>query len=114
MSMVGPTHFNGLTPAEAERLAIFIEECGEAIQEACKILRHGYESRNPNDGVGGDGHYTGPSNQESLEREMGDVRAAMLMLCDSGDTNKASVHWRANEKLLTVRQWMHHREESQS
>ncbi len=33
------THFNELTPAEAERLAYLAEECGEAIQIIGKILR---------------------------------------------------------------------------
>jgi hypothetical protein len=40
-------HFNGLTPAEAERLALLAEECGEVIQAIGKVLRHGYESRHP-------------------------------------------------------------------
>lgn len=53
-------HFNQLTPAEAERLALLAEECGEVIQAIGKILRHGYESRHP------DG---GPTNREALERE---------------------------------------------
>jgi hypothetical protein len=42
-------HFNGLTPAEAERLAYLIEEAAEVQQIACKILRHGYDSHNPDD-----------------------------------------------------------------
>jgi len=42
-------HFNKLTPAEAERLAILVEECGEVIHMCGKILRHGYESYNPYD-----------------------------------------------------------------
>lgn len=37
-------HFNQLKPSEAERLACLIEECGEVIQAAGKILRHGYKS----------------------------------------------------------------------
>ena len=40
-------HFNKLTPAEAERLAILAEECGEVIQVIGKILRHGYDSYHP-------------------------------------------------------------------
>jgi len=40
-------HFNGLSPAEAERLALLAEECGEVVQAVCKVLRHGYESTNP-------------------------------------------------------------------
>ena len=39
-------HFNGLSESEQERLSILIEECGEVVQAACKILRHGYESFN--------------------------------------------------------------------
>lgn len=42
-------HFNKLTPAETERLAILAEECGETIQVIGKILRHGYESFHPKD-----------------------------------------------------------------
>lgn len=34
--------FNGLSPAEVERLALLAEECGEVIQTVGKILRHGY------------------------------------------------------------------------
>ena len=40
-------HFNGLTPAEAERLAMLAEECAEVIQITGKILRHGYGSTHP-------------------------------------------------------------------
>ncbi len=42
-------HFNGLTPAEAERLAMLAEETGEIVQMVGKILRHGYESYHPDD-----------------------------------------------------------------
>ena len=38
---------NGLNDAEAERLAILLEEFGEAQQAVGKILRHGYESYDP-------------------------------------------------------------------
>ncbi|MGR3524882.1 MAG: hypothetical protein ACU0CT_02645 [Paracoccaceae bacterium] len=40
-------HFNNLTPAEAERLAMLAEECAEVIQVVGKILRHGYDSYHP-------------------------------------------------------------------
>lgn len=42
-------HFNRLTPAQAERLAMLAEECAEVVQVVGKILRHGYDSYHPND-----------------------------------------------------------------
>jgi NTP pyrophosphatase (non-canonical NTP hydrolase) len=97
-------HFNGLTPGEAERLALFIEECGEAIQAACKVLRHGYQSFDPT------ARYIDRiTNRGALEQEMGDVRAAMILLCRN-DINKAGVHIRADEKLESVKQWLHHQD----
>lgn len=40
-------HFNGLSPAELERLAMLAEECGEVIQIVNKIIRHGYDLCHP-------------------------------------------------------------------
>lgn len=60
-------HYNGLTPAEAERLAWLAEECGEVIQAVTKILRHGYNSYDP----------TKPNhkgNRADLVREIGDLQ----------------------------------------
>lgn len=94
---------NKLTPAEAERLAFLAEECGECVQAIGKILRHGYESRNPTD----DPHNSS-SNRQTLEKEMGDVRAAMIMLCNAGDISRQLVHYNAEQKLANVRMWMHH------
>lgn len=69
-------HFNDLTPAEAERLAMLAEECGEVIQAVGKILRHGYESTHP------DG---GPTNREALRREIVDLRVIAYMMGLKGD-----------------------------
>lgn len=90
--------FNELNPAEAERLAILAEELGESIQIIGKILRHGYESRHPNGG---------PSNRQLLEKELGDVRWAMIFLCESGDLSKAAIHAGADEKAAKVVQYLH-------
>lgn len=94
-------HFNGLTPAEAERLAILAEECAEVIVAVEKIKRHGYESRNPL-------VFDGPTNREQLTTEMGDVRAAMILLCAAKDVEKHRVHDAADEKLVKVFSWTHH------
>lgn len=64
---------NDLTPAQAERLAILAEECGEVVQAIGKILRHGYESCHPCDTAG-------PNNAEYLLKEVFDLRAAILMI----------------------------------
>lgn len=94
-------HFNNLTPAEDERLALLAEECAEVIQAVAKIQRHGYNSVNPL--VSG-----GRNNRGHLEKEMGDVRAAMIILCEAGDTDKAAVHSLADKKLREVGRWLHH------
>ena len=96
-------HFNLLIPAEAERLALLAEECGECIQAIGKILRHGYESTNPLDPLS-------PTNRQNLTKEMGDVRAAMILLCNAGDTIKEEVYACADDKLARVRQYLHHQD----
>lgn len=95
------TSFNQLSPAEAERLALLSEELGEAQQAIGKILRHGYESCHP-------GRPDGPTNREALERELGDVRLAMIMLCERGDLSKERIHKRAELKRDNVALYLHH------
>ena len=41
------SHYNELSPAQAERLAYLLEECAEVIKAGTKILRHGYASYDP-------------------------------------------------------------------
>jgi NTP pyrophosphatase (non-canonical NTP hydrolase) len=96
-------HFNGLTPAEAELLALLSEECGELVQAIGKTLRHGLDSVNPMLPPG-----TSQSNRGWLEKEMGDVRAAMILLCQAGITDMAAVHSLSNVKHASVQQWLHH------
>lgn len=92
-------HFNNLTPAEAERLAILLEELGEAQQAIGKILKHGYMSGY---------EYTQCTNKKSLEIELGHVRHAMIMLCDAGDLRKKAIHYHADQKKLNIKQYLHH------
>lgn len=89
---------NQLTPAERERLVLLMEECAEVIQIASKVLRHGYESHHP---------HGGPTNRAELEKEMGDVRYSMIMLCVAGDTNKSQIHQYAYDKAQSVQQYLH-------
>lgn len=94
-------HFNQLTEAETERLALLAEECGEVIQVIGKILRHGYESHHPDNTI---------TNRELLQRECGDVRHAMIRLCEAGDLSKDFIHLRAETKKLNVEQYLHHQD----
>lgn len=100
-------HFNELTPAQVELLALLAEECGECIQAIGKILRHGYYSRNPLVQAGRPG---GESNLCALEKEMGDIRAAMTLLCNAGPASEGEVAAHAETKLGKIGRWLHHQD----
>jgi len=102
-------HFNNLSPDEAERLALLAEECGEVIVAVGKILRHGYNSFDPTLPIA-----DRIINREALAKEMGDVRAAMILLCNAGDIKKDHVHSWAAYKLDHVSKWMHHQPSTDS
>lgn len=94
-------HFNELTPAEAERLAFLIEECGEVIQAAAKILRHGYESYDPTDNSKG-------TNRDMLGRELGNVDAVISLLQRGGDYQSKRLTEGARAKLRSLQHYAHH------
>lgn len=73
IGQLADAHFNGLSPAQAERLAILMEECGEVVQIIGKILRHGFESCSPY------GH-SQETNRQALIRELFDVKAASMLI----------------------------------
>jgi hypothetical protein len=95
---------NGLTAAEGERLALLLEELGEAQQAIGKILRHGYESHNPLITS------VSPSNRESLETELGHVQHAIDRLTLAQDIRVIAVNGAKKAKAETVRRWLHHQE----
>ena len=97
------SHFNQLTPAEAERLAILAEEMGEAIQAIGKILRHGYESTNPDLPPP-----AGDTNRASLEREIGDVLVAIDFMLDAKDIEQFLLDDRMRVKKHRIRDYLHH------
>ena len=76
-------NFNKLTPAQTERLAKLAEECGEVVHVIGKILRHGYDSSNPDDG-------TYKDNRDQLEAELGDLSAAIRWMIEAGDFSCSS------------------------
>lgn len=94
-------HFNGLTPAEQERLAILSEEAAEVIQIIGKILRHGYESYNPT-------IKDAPTNRRMLESELGDLDAAIKRCIFNGDIIKGNIQKHSMNKMDSARKYLHH------
>jgi NTP pyrophosphatase (non-canonical NTP hydrolase) len=92
--------FNKLTDAESERLALLIEECGEVIQAATKVLRHGWASRYDNS----------ETNQEALEREIGDVQAVLFLMAERIDYRRGAAALAEASKLekLKAGMYLHH------
>lgn len=93
-------HFNKLSEAEQERLAILCEECAEVQQIVCKILRHGYESDN-------NGKLP-ETNRQMLERELGDLIHAANRMFSIGDLSGLRVAARANSRPEHVKPYLHH------
>lgn len=92
-------HFNNLTPAEAERLAILMEECAEVQQAIGKILRHGFESTYP----GGD-----ETNRKALARELGDLTAVIQLCYNDEDIDAEEVTRAYVLKLINIKKYLHH------
>lgn len=93
--------FNKLTPAEAERLALVAEECAEIIQIVGKILRHGYESSNPDAPDKG-------NNREMLAREIGDLDAVVDLMIVTDDLSQGELIDAKAEKSARMRRYLHH------
>ena len=98
-------HFNGLSPAEAERLTLLAEECAEVIMAIMKIKRHGFESFNPDLATDDD---RGPSNRVSLEREIGHVFMAYQLMLAANDVDPGAVAFSMGVKHGKVGQYLHH------
>jgi NTP pyrophosphatase (non-canonical NTP hydrolase) len=88
--------------AEAERLAILMEEMGEALQAMGKVIRHGWLSvdptKKPEDQT---------TNQDDLTRELGHVMAALEIVAQAGDVSGKAVALSGRAKLQGIRRWMH-------
>lgn len=94
-------HFNELTPAQAEALALLAEEAGEIVQAVCKALRHGLYSFNPNDE-----HET--TNRTLIENEIGDLFAAVDILVRLRVVNLAAIEVARRGKHVRVGRYLHH------
>ena len=93
-------HFNGLTPAEAERLAMLAEECAEVIQAAGKILRNGYGSCHPD--------HPRVTNRALLGREVTDLLAVLYLMEGDFDTLPFEDSAEADNAALRKLRFTHH------
>lgn len=93
--------YNRLTHAQAERLAVLAEELGEAVQAIGKVLRHGYEHRNPM-------IPDAPSNRQALMREIGDVLVAVGLLCDASDLDMEAITQFFDAKRERIGKYLHY------
>jgi NTP pyrophosphatase (non-canonical NTP hydrolase) len=80
-----------------ERLACLSEELGEAVQAIGKTSRHGLDSNWRN----------GPTNRQSLARELGQVTAIVMLMIDAGDLRADDVEHGEVNKYATVQQFLH-------
>ncbi len=94
------TPFNKLDDAEAERLALLAEECGEVVQVIGKILRHGYESHHPDNPI--------ESNRHLLHNELGDLKYVVSRMIAEGDLVRSVIEEAAEYKAERVEQYLHH------
>lgn len=77
-------------------LAKLVEECGELLQVAAKIMAYPDRNDHP-DGT--------PDLRGRLIEELGDVRACIIFLSQQNDLDKGAIHVRADYKLERFNHW---------
>ncbi len=95
-----------LTAAQLERLTCLSEECGEVIQAVSKIIRFGFDSRNPKDPGKG-------TKKTGLEIELGDLLHIVDMLTDNGDLSHSSILLSASMKAEKMKPYLYHQDKDQ-
>lgn len=91
------------TAEQIERLAFLAEEAAEVMQACMKIIRHGW--------VGIDTNVT-PNrtylNAKALERELGDLAAAVNLCIRGGEVSHAEIEILTEAKLAKLHLYLHH------
>lgn len=90
-----------LTLSELERLAILSEEMGEVQQIIGKIIRHGYDSKNPND-------INSYTNRKLLEKEIGDVLYSVDLIIQNNDVSERRITIQKALKEKSIKKYLHH------
>lgn len=91
--------FYRLTPAQLDRLVRLGQEMGAAQQAIGKIIRHGYEGHHPKGG---------PSNRESLERELGGILYAIDRMKANCDVSNYLIEAARTGRPESVTSYIHH------
>lgn len=88
-----------LTPYQKECLTILMEECGETVQEICKIFRFGPTEISH--------HQPNKNHITCLMQELGDILAMIELVTESniGITTER-LHVAKQIKLVKVKKWM--------
>lgn len=94
-------HFNNLTPAQAECLALLSDELAEALVCIAKINRHGLKSFHPRDPKQ-------ETNLDALTRELGDLMGAIEICVDQNLFNWAPIARAQKDKIERVGTYLHH------
>lgn len=97
--------FNALTNAEAERLEMLDEEAKEVGVAKSKIVRHGYDSYNPDKPEDGD-------NAQQLQREITDFFACLHMMIEAGDPVRLPTAIEIDAAIQKKLRYAHHQEET--
>ena len=84
-------------PKTLERLACLIEECGEVLQCAGKIMRHGYHTV-----------YKEQTNRWRLEEEIGQLEFIIGFLKENGDIDPINVLNATLRKRDKIQKYFHH------
>lgn len=101
--MEAKTTLPHLTPAELESLAVLIEEAGEALQAAGKMMRHGKQATDLS--VDPPVAY---DNQADLEEELGQVIAAIIIYQFVFDRSDGLIERATTRKLDRIGQRLNH------
>lgn len=94
--------------AELERISILGEECGEIVQAIGKVMRHGWTATMD----------MGPelemqfNNRSDLEREIGNLYAAVDMMAEAGDLDMAKISDASIEHREKLRDFTYYQKDS--
>lgn len=78
-----------------EAFVILQEECAEVTQAVCKAFRFGLDSR----------HEDGPTNQEKLETEIGDLLCVIDILIEKAILSDSNINAARKKKREKLKRW---------